>query len=170
MTVHASSEASEEQPHKVLLKELLDRLEQKERPFYKGSSSLNWWAWHIFVLIAFLASLASSFLTGVLDDVSFIQYGKNCLLCLSVIGTAATGVLSIFQFREKEALRENGRIELEDIILNAKSRLVDNMTEDPRNDFHAIRARFIALEFMQHHRDVSLRDDVNLKNITDAKN
>jgi hypothetical protein len=159
--------AEESTPHKKLLSDLLYTLEQEERLFYKKGSERSWWAWHIFAGIVFIASLGTAIVTGMLDSKTFDAYGKVTLLFLSVAGTAASGALNLFQFREKEALRENGRIELEDIILNAKSRLADSKSEEEsRKDFHAIRARYIALEFAQHHRDVSLRSD-DIKQLTD---
>ena len=154
--------------HKKLLRELLLKLETEELPFYKKGSSSNWWAWHIFAGMVFVTSLATVLMTGLLDAKLFDQYGKLWLLILSVAGTAASGALNLFQFREKEALREEGRIEMEDIILNAKSRLSDrNSEEESRKDFHAVRARYISLEFAQHRRDMSLRND-DIKRITEG--
>ena len=161
MTESGQSEGSENRlPHKALLAELLKKLEDKERPFYTKGSNRSWWAWHLFACMVFLASLGTVLVTGFLDGKTFEGVGRVCLLVLSVSGTLASGALNIFQFREKEALREEGRIELEDIILNAKSRLADCTGEaQAKKDFHAIRARYIAMEFAQHRRDVSLRSD-----------
>ena len=95
-----------------------------------------------------------------LDPTTFDQYGKVVLLLLSVAGTAASGALNLFQFREKESLREEGRIALDDIIWNCRSLLAASTTEEEaRKNFHAIRSRFIDLSYAQHRRDVSLRSD-----------
>lgn len=143
-----------------LLKGLIARLETEERTFYEKSSKWNWRAWHWAATLVFLSSVFSTVVAGVIDDAVFKTYGKAVLLVLSVIGTLASGFLQLFQVREKEALREEGRIQIEDIILNARSLLAGAKTEEEcKTAFHQVRARFVALELAQHHRDVALRSD-----------
>src|ERR1700730_12892879 len=112
--------------HKALLCNLISKLETQERPFYRRTSQQNWWAWHITVGIAFLSAVASALAAAVMKETDFGSYGRTLLIIISVIGAAATGLLHLYKFREKEALREEGRIELEDIIENAKSLLASS--------------------------------------------
>jgi hypothetical protein len=97
---------------------------------------------------------------ALISDASFGTYGKSLLVVIPVIGAAATGLLHLYKFREKEALREEGRIEVEDIILNAKSLLSSCTSEnDAKVAFQQIRERYRQLELNQHRRDITLRSD-----------
>jgi hypothetical protein len=146
--------------HRSLLQELIARLETQERTFYERSSMRNWYLWHIAATLVILTSVFSTIVAGVIDDAGFKAYGKEVLIVLSVIGTLASSFLHLFQVREKEALREEGRIQIEDIIFNARSLLTSAKTdEECKSAFHQVRARFVALELAQHHRDVALRSD-----------
>ncbi len=86
--------------------------------------------------------------------------GKIFLVVVPIIGSGVSGAMHLFQFREKESLRESGRIEIEDILLNARGLLIGSRSEQAfREAFHAVRERYRALEFSQHKGDVALRGD-----------
>ena len=146
--------------HKDLLQELVNKLETQERAFYMCTSQINYWAWHITAGIAFLSSVVSALVAALMKQADFDSYGKIVLVTVPVVGAAAAGLLHLYKFREKEALREEGRIELEDIIANAKSLLADASDEEGyKSAFHAVRERFRQLEINQHRRDIALRSD-----------
>ena len=93
-----------------------------------------------------------------MDADYFKSYGKIWLIILPIIGAFASGILHLFKFREKEALREHGRIELDDIISNAKSLIVTAKNEeDFKAAYHSVRERFHQLELKQHSEDTALR-------------
>ena len=95
-----------------------------------------------------------------MKETDFGSYGRTLLIIISVIGAAATGLLHLYKFREKEALREEGRIELEDIIENAKSLLASSGDDEAyQKPFHQVRERFKQFGLDQHRRDIALRSD-----------
>ena len=152
--------ATEFEDHRSLLTQLIQRLEEKELPFYAKEANWNYYAWYITATIAFLSSVFSAMIAGLIDITQYGAYGRCLLIIVPIVGTAASGLLFLFRFREKEALRENGRIDVEDIIANAKSMAVKATNdEEYRKAFHEVRERFNALEKHQHNSDVALRSD-----------
>ena len=146
--------------HRSLLADLISKLETEERPFYERTSTLNYWAWHVTAGLAFLSSVVSALVAALMKEADFGTYGKTLLVTVPVLGAAAAGLLHLYKFREKEALREDGRIEVEDMIANAKSLLAScNDEEDCKKAFQAVRERFRQLEQTQHRRDIALRSD-----------
>jgi uncharacterized membrane protein YgaE (UPF0421/DUF939 family) len=146
--------------HKELLCDLIAQLETSERSFYERTSHRNYWAWHITAGIAFLSSIVSALVAALIDSKGFEAYGKVLLVVVPVVGAGAAGLLHLYKFREKEALREEGRIEVNDIIANAKSLLALAATDDDfQKAFHSVHERFVKLEQSQHRRDIALRSD-----------
>lgn len=152
--------SAEVKTHKELLCDLIAQLEGEELPFYQSSSQWNYWAWHLTAGIAFLSSVISALAAALIDENGFKAYGKVLLVVVPVVGAGAAGLLHLYKFREKEALREEGRIELNDIMANAKSLLAAATSEeDYSKAFHSVRERFVKLEQSQHRRDIALRSD-----------
>jgi hypothetical protein len=146
--------------HRKLLIGLIARLEDGELKFYESSSTFNFFAWHVCAGAAFVMSILSGALASFMSDATFKDYGKVVLAVLSFVSASATGLLSLYKFREKEALREEGRIELEDMIDNAKSLLASATTESEcKAAFHQVRERFRVFSLGQHRRDIALRSD-----------
>jgi len=146
--------------HRKLLTDLILRLENDELKFYESSSSFNFFAWHVCVGAAFVMSILSGALASFMSDVTFKEYGKVVLAGLSFVSASATGLLSLYKFREKEALREEGRIEPEDMIDTAKSFLASAINEaECKAAFHQVRERFRVFSLGQHRRDIALRSD-----------
>lgn len=143
-----------------LLQSLIARLEKEELAEYKSAANLHYWMWHICAGGAFLASLISGALASFISDTTFAAYGKVLLAVLSFVSAGSTGLLSLYKFREKEALREEGRIEMLDIVDNAKSQLAGCKTdEECATVFHQVRERARVLSMNQHRRDIALRSD-----------
>ncbi len=146
--------------HRKLFMALIERLETRELRFYERASNRNYWAWHLCVGIAFVVSMTSGGFASFMSNAAFEAYGKILLAVLSFLSATATGLLSLYKFREKEALREEGRIEMLDIIYNAKSLLADCKTDDDcGRAFHKVRERFRVFTLGQHRRDIALRSD-----------
>lgn len=146
--------------HRKLLEDLVEELERQELPFYKRTQAVNYWTWHVIAAIPVLASTGAALAALLIDAEQFRAYGKALLTALPILGTAATAFLHLYKFREKEALREDGRIETRDIILNARSLLAQAQGEDQiRAAFHQIRERALKLDRDQHRRDIALRSD-----------
>jgi hypothetical protein len=146
--------------HKKLLSDLIARLEREELAEYKSASTFHYWMWHVCAGAAFLASLVSGALASFISDSTFATYGKVVLAVLSFVSAGATGLISLDKFREKEALREEGRIEMQDIVDNAKSLLIACKTdEECGRVFHAVREPARVLSMNQHRRDIALRSD-----------
>jgi len=149
--------------HKELLEQLIRRLETEELPFYESRSEWNWWAWHIAGGVSLVASLITALLAGLLKESSF-ESNRIYLVIIPILGSAATGFSHLYKFREKEALREDGRIEVRDIIDNAQSFLVKaNSDIEFEKAYHSVRERAKTLEANQHRRDIALRNDEMLK-------
>ncbi|MEX3961065.1 hypothetical protein AB4Y42_02425 [Paraburkholderia sp. EG286B] len=146
--------------HRELLLELIQTLETEELRYYERTSSANYWAWHIFVLLALMASLLSAACVSLLPSESFQSYGKALAAGLSLLSAFSTGVLTAFKFKEKEALREEGRIELVDMIYRAKSGLIDCDTEEQCCVLcDRVREEFTRFSLKQHRGDTALRSD-----------
>jgi hypothetical protein len=147
-----------------LLGALVLHMTSIERGFYESSSNRNHFLMYGLAVFTLCISLANTIASGLIPDSGTIDHSmKLVLLGLSAGTAAATGISQIFRFGEREALREEGRLELDDIVLNERA-LLTRMQVDPEQqlkDFHAIRARFFALETSQHRRDVRLRDKVD---------
>jgi hypothetical protein len=145
--------------HKELLSQLIQRLESDELPWYECEASVNtaWWrAFGIASLI--LAALTTGFAALMKTD----AFGEMrwILVVLPILSALVGGLTQIFRFRETEALREAGRIELADAILCAKSLHAESVTEDDfKRNFNAVRKRFVALEHAQHSGHVTLFAD-----------
>lgn len=155
-----STNTNTEKGHQPLLSQLITRLETQELRFYRCSASFNYWAWHITAGIAFLSSVITALVAALIGEAEFKSYGKILLIIVPIVGAAAAGLLHLYKFREKEALREEGRIELDDIIANAKSLMAAAASEeDYKKAYHSVRERFRQLELSQHRRDIALRSD-----------
>jgi hypothetical protein len=155
--------------HRHLLETLVHELETGELPWYGRMAATNWWAWHILSGVALVFTLGSAVAVQLISDEDFKTHGRLVLTVIPLISALATGFLTLFKVREKEALRENGRLELEDIILNAKSLLAEDgngPTPNYKKAFHQIRARAGALARAQHHGDFALRTDHALADAT----
>ncbi len=143
-----------------LLQSLIVRLEKDELAEYTKASNFHYWMWHLCAGAAFLTSLVSGALASLISDRTFAAYGKVLLAALSFISAGATGLVSLYKFREKEALREEGRIEMQDIVDNAKSLLASCKTDDEcGRAYHTVRERARVLSMNQHRRDIALRSD-----------
>ena len=146
--------------HRALITEFIQKRETDDLKFYERTAALNYWAWHFTAGIAFVSSVGAALLAALIKDSYFATSGRSLLIVVSVMGAGATGVLHLYKFREKEALREEGRIELEDILANARSALASITTEnDAKVSYHALRERYRQLELSQHRRDIALRSD-----------
>ena len=144
--------------HETLLKNLVSRMETNELNFYLSAARFNYKAWYFTATVILLSSIVTSAVAGLMDAESFKSNGRYWLVILPIIGAIASGVLHLFKFREKEALREHGRIELEDIIANAKSFIASATNEeDFKNAYHRVRERFHQFELIQHSEDTALR-------------
>jgi hypothetical protein len=145
---------------RTLLANLIERLETEELPFYERASSFNFWAWHFCAITAFLVSILSGALASLIPDDVFRDHGRIYIAVLSFASACATGLLAVLRFREKEALREEGRIEMQDIIDNAHSLLASCETEkDCERVFHQVRERNRQFQLAQHRQDIALRSD-----------
>ena len=154
------SHAEQSTGHRLLLENLIEKLQTEELSFYDRTQTLNYWAWHITAGIAFLSTVGASLTASLIDAKQFESAGRMWLILLPTIATVASGLLHLYKFREKEALREDGRIEVADIILNAQSLLADANDDDGcRLAFHQVRERHKLLEVSQHRRDIALRSD-----------
>jgi hypothetical protein len=144
--------------HTALMKELIRKLEEDERPFYEAQASWNYRAWHFMFFVAISISVATAVTAEAIDGRQFESFGKVVLTILPIIGTAVTAITNHYRFHEKEALREAGRIDVEDMILNAKS-LAAGAEDDEalRKANQAVRQRAYELEMKQHTVDVALR-------------
>lgn len=146
------------QNHRELLVELIKKLEKEEQPFYQRQATLSYWGWHIASIGTVLLSVAAAIAAELMSGIQFDAWGKSLLTVLPLIGTAIAAIAHLCRFREKEALREAGRIEVEDIIANAKSLLLTAKDEaSTRTAFHSIRQQARDLEKQQHNLDVALR-------------
>ncbi len=146
--------------HRSLLEELLTYIEEREIPLYERLQSLNYWGWHFAAGAAFLCSAGTVLAAALMDDVQYKSFGRRLLIILPFVGTVFSGALHLFKFREKEALREDGRIEARDIVLCGRSLLAQARDDDAcRVAFDQVRERARRLEEDQHRRDVALRND-----------
>jgi hypothetical protein len=95
-----------------------------------------------------------------MSEAVFGDYGKSILAVLSFVSAGATGLLSLYKFREKEALREEGRIQMQDIVDKAKNLLANCKTDDEcGRAYHQVRDSAKDLSINQHRRDIALRSD-----------
>lgn len=144
--------------HRDMLVELIARLQTDERSFYQRGSSAGWLGYHTCALVVLLAGALGTLAAGIFSEGEYKAYGRYVLVCLSTLGTIAAGLPHIFKFRDIEALRESGRIELEDIIANAQSLLLNATDEQGwKAAYHSVRESAKQLDVSQHKADVALR-------------
>ena len=149
--------------HDFLLSALIERMEG-EVEWYENevSTSISWWKG--LSVLALIITLISSGAAAFMTKNQFEPYGRVLLVVLPILSAGATSLIQLFRFPEKEALRESGRIELSDIILNARSQLYAAGSEaDYRKAFHAIRERYHMLEISQHNGYVAMHQDESSK-------
>lgn len=151
--------------HEQLLAKLIEYIENEEVEWYENQSGiwLNWW---IGLTVSILClSIVSSILAAIIDKTDFEKWGRSVLITIPILTSGLTAFVQIFRVREKEALREFGRIEVDDILRSAKSYFISCKTEEEyRGAYHAVRSRFVALELAQHRGDVALRMEQEVKN------
>lgn len=146
------------QDHRALLTGLIRKLEEEEQPFYAKTATWSYWGWHIVSVAGVVISVSAAITAELIDGRQFDVWGKPALTILPLIGTGVAAVAHLCKFREKEALREEGRIEVEDIIANAKSLAASAKDEEGfRGAYHDVRQRAYVLERKQHALDVALR-------------
>ncbi|PUE09504.1 hypothetical protein B9Z51_11665 [Limnohabitans sp. T6-5] len=160
------------EPHRLLLNELINEINTREIPYYARAQKFHYVAWHVAATLTFAASIVSAAFAALLNAEQFAGVGRTWLVVLPLIGAATAGAMRLYKFREKEALREDGRIEAVDILRNAKS-LNASASDDAscKIAYHSIRARMDKLERDQHRRDIALRTDerVRLLNESDSR-
>jgi len=146
--------------HRQLFAEFIKRLEADELPWYEGEVVRNIFWWNAILALSLLVSVSNSIVAALMDKSTFENVGRIALVTLPILGTGIIGLAQAFRFREKEALRESGRIELLDIIQNARIHFLD--AKDDR-DFgvacQAFRERFRQLEISQHQGYVALHSE-----------
>ncbi|GEP61167.1 hypothetical protein RSO01_83330 [Reyranella soli] len=128
--------------------------------FYTRSAWINFWLWHLFAGLGFLSSVGAILAAALINDAAYKDVGRTLLIVIPTVGTLSAGLLHLFKFREKERLREEGRIELCDIIDNARSMSISGQNEDEhKKHYHTIRERFRQLELSQSTSDSKLKSD-----------
>lgn len=118
-----------ENSHRLLLEALVSQMQGPERTFYASSALWNYRLWHVSGGLVFLSSVAATLLAA-LNRQGPNEAIQLLLIAVPAIGTLAAGLMSLYKFREKEALREEGRIELDRIIAGANSILIDAKCKD----------------------------------------
>jgi len=144
--------------HAALMKQLIEKLEEEERPWYEQASRTAFYWWHAVSTLAVLISVTAAITAELIDGKEFDAYGKVILTVLPIISTALSAFSSHFRFHDKEALREAGRIEIEAIIADAKSKAASALDDAGlEKAYIAVRNRAYQLEMKQHTFDVALR-------------
>jgi hypothetical protein len=142
----------------ALMHAMIQSLENVERPFYEEAAASHYRAWHVTMVLGIMISVAAAIVAELIDGPQFDHWGKAVLTVLPLLATGLTALVSHFRFHEKEALREQGRIEVEDIIRNAKMLAANATTEEQMvSAYHAVRQRAYDLEMKQHTNDVAIR-------------
>src|SRR6185437_7792503 len=100
--------------HRELLARLIVKLKDSERPFYDKAARRNWCGWLVMASLGFAISAATAITAELIDGNTFDSWGKPVLTILPIIATTVAGISHLSRFTEKEALREAGRIEIED--------------------------------------------------------
>jgi len=138
----------------------INKLVSEELPDYRFMALFSYWAWTVTMGASLALTAASAGLAAVIDKEQYMGWGKTLLVLIPILSAFSSGLLHLYKFREKEALRETGRIELEDIIACARILYSNSKTEDEYMvNFHSVRERFKVLEVTQHGMDISLRKD-----------
>ncbi len=141
-----------------LLRVYIERLKAKDLPWYETSSSRQYLLYHAFSLIAIGASLSTLIVASFMKTPAFADYAQVILVLLPLFGTIASTLLSQFGFREREDLRERGRIEMEDIVLSADGLLAAAKDEiECQRAYEETRKRVKTLDLSQHRADTELR-------------
>ena len=105
--------------HKELLTDLIEELKTEEFPFYERTAIRNWWFWHSAAGIVLVSTLGATVAASLMKATDSGGHGKVWLIVLPAIGTFSSAFIHLYRPKEKEALREEGRIEMPDIIRNA---------------------------------------------------
>ena len=109
--------------YRQLFAEALQRMERRERRFYGRASTFNYAMWKSMVGLGLLASSLAALLAAVYrSDLTMV---RDWLIALPAFSSLCATALHVFKFDQMEALREQGRIELEDEILLARQRMID---------------------------------------------
>ena len=128
--------------HKELLTDLIEELKTEELPFYERTAIRNWWFWHSAAGIVLVSTLGATVAASLMKATDSGGHGKVWLIVLPAIGTFSSAFIHLYRPKEKEALREEGRIEMQDIIRNARRLLASASTEaEYKEAFHQVRER-----------------------------
>lgn len=146
--------------HKELFGELIDTLGEHELPWYEGQVVKNIRWWFTLAILSIALSLLSSFLAASSRDAPIEGLLRTALIMLPVLSTGIAGFTQLFRFREKEALREDGRIELSNMVSLGRSILLQDLTEEKfRQAYLSMLERFHRLEQSQHRSYVEIHSE-----------
>lgn len=142
--------------YRKLFAEVLQRMERRERCFYGRASTFNYAMWKSLVGLGLLASTLAALLAAMFrSDLTVV---RDWLIGLPTFSSLCATALHVFKFDQMEALREQGRIELEDEILMARQRQIDAETSgDWKGNFDLVREALRRLDESQHSGDLKAR-------------
>lgn len=164
--------------HKELLQALMDDLEANELPYYATEQKQNMWGWRMLAALSIFLPLLTSlcaYFGFKQTDPGTKEIFTGLAFVLPLFTSLFSTMQNVFKVRENEALREYGRIEVRDIILNGRSLMISCKTDEEfQKGYHAIRERAKVLEINQHEQDVRLRanvanSEVDIKSIKGAE-
>ena len=104
-------------------------------------------------IAALFASLTTFVVTAGMKSGDFDHWGKWAILTATALATASSEFMGQFKVREMEDLREDGDLEMKNIVAEARQRFAEAGSDEKRfselmDDY---RKRVLALEIRQHH-------------------
>jgi hypothetical protein len=108
--------------HKDLLEELIVQIQDKEVPFYRCSAQLNYYGWHVLVVLTIVISATAALIAALAPEDKLKEpWIRGLLIGLPIAGTTVTTFLRTLNLHVRERNREIGLIEAERLLRTARS-------------------------------------------------
>ncbi len=129
----------------------IDDLDQNIVNWYQRDASKYYGRWFFWFWVSILAGFAASVIAAFVKGGALKDYGPSALIILPLLGSLAGVILSQFHYRELEDLREQGRIEAQDIVDWARGQVAAANTEEKcLAIYEELRGKVKELELWQH--------------------
>lgn len=99
-----------------------DKIEKEFERWYDRHEVICRWSFLGLQLFVFLVSIATALIAALSDKEQFGAWGKYVLVILPLLASIATTLLSQLRLYDLWKLREEGRIKLQDLAIEARRR------------------------------------------------
>ena len=113
-----------------------DKIERDFERWYERHEGICRWSYLGLQFFVFTVSIATALVAALSDREQFAAWGKYILVALPLLASVATSLLTQLRLYDLWKLREEGRIQLQDLAIEARRRAA-GATDDECKAVHA---------------------------------